>query len=202
MLDDTREWGRWADWLGVPHHTFSAVIGAVVASGRNIAEAFTYFRPGVDVAAERALREAAGMGERIEDMDLYPDVRAGLTALQAAGYWVGVAGNQTTRAAELLRALELPADGIATSGEWRVSKPDTRFFARVIDMAPGTADEIVYVGDHRDYDVIPARRAGLRTVLIRRGPWGHLWAGDPGTAHHADWVIDALKDLPALLSAG
>ncbi len=24
LLDDTSEWGRWADWIGVPRHTFSA----------------------------------------------------------------------------------------------------------------------------------------------------------------------------------
>lgn len=35
-----------------------------------------------------------------------------------------------------------------------------------------------------------ARKAGLRTVLIRRGPWGHLWAEDPVTLAHADWVIE------------
>ncbi|MEV7971425.1 HAD hydrolase-like protein [Sphaerisporangium sp. NPDC088356] len=46
-------------------------------------------------------------------------------------------------------------------------------------MAPGKPDEIVYVGDHRDNDILPAKAAGLRTALIRRGPWGHLWADDP-----------------------
>jgi HAD superfamily hydrolase (TIGR01549 family) len=202
LLDDTREWGRWADWLGVPHHTFSAVIGAVVASGRNVAEAFQYFRPGFDLTVERELREAAGIGERIEERDLYPDVRSGLAELQEAGYWVGVAGNQTARAGALLRGLRLPADSIAVSGEWGVSKPDPGFFARVIDMAPGEPGEIVYVGDHRDIDVIPARKAGLRTVLIRRGPWGHLWADDPVTMGQADWVIEALEELPALLAGG
>jgi N-acetyl-D-muramate 6-phosphate phosphatase len=24
LLDDTREFGAWADWIGVPRHTFSA----------------------------------------------------------------------------------------------------------------------------------------------------------------------------------
>lgn len=37
LLDDTREWGRWANWLGIPAHMFSAVIGAVAASGGSIA---------------------------------------------------------------------------------------------------------------------------------------------------------------------
>lgn len=202
LLDDTREWGRWADWLGVPHHTFSAVIGAAVSSGRNVVEAFDYFRPGFDLARERQLREAAGVGERIEERDLYPDVRSGLAALHRAGFWVGLAGNQTSRAAELLRGLGLPADVIATSGEWGVSKPDPGFFSRVIEMAPGAPGEIVYVGDHRDLDVVPARKAGLRTVLIRRGPWGYLWAEDPITEAQADWVIDALEELPLLLADG
>ena len=75
-------------------------------------------------------------------------------------------------AAELLRALELPADAVATSAEWGVAKPDHRFFARVIEMAPFRAEEILYVGDHRDHDILPARAAGLRAALIRRGPWG------------------------------
>jgi HAD superfamily hydrolase (TIGR01549 family) len=200
LLDDTREWGRWADWLRVRRHTFSAVMGAVVASGRPAVETFSYFRPGFDLSDERQLREAAGVGERIEEQDLYPDVRSGLSALQAAGYWVGIAGNQTARAGQFLRGLGLPADLVATSGEWGVAKPDPAFFARLIEVAPGKPDEIVYVGDHRDADLVPAREAGMRTVLIRRGPWGHLWADDPVTEAHADWVIDALEELPGLLT--
>jgi hypothetical protein len=27
LVDETREYGTWADWLGVPRHTFSAVFG-------------------------------------------------------------------------------------------------------------------------------------------------------------------------------
>lgn len=199
LLDDTREWGRWADWIGVPLHTFSAVLGAVTAAGRNNAETFQYFRPGFDLAVERQRREDAGCGELIEDQDLYVDTRPALKALQAAGLWVGIAGNQTTRAAELLRGLDLPVDAIATSGEWGVAKPDTGFFTQVIDMAPGRPDEIVYVGDHRDNDIVPARAAGLRTALVRRGPWGYLWADDPVVCEQSDWVIDSLEQLPELL---
>ena len=64
LLDDSREFGAWADWLGVPRHTFSAVLGAVTAEGRNNAETFQYSRPGFDLAAERQRREDAGSGER------------------------------------------------------------------------------------------------------------------------------------------
>ncbi|MBB5156078.1 HAD family hydrolase [Saccharopolyspora phatthalungensis] len=200
LLDDTSEWGRWADWIGVPRHTFSAVLGAVTASGRDNAETFQYFRPGFDLSQERRRRELAGAGEQIDEHDLYPDVRPALTALRAAGVWVGIAGNQTARAAGLLRTLELPADAIATSGEWGVAKPDPGFFARVCEMAPGSPQEIAYVGDHRDNDIVAAHGAGLRPVLIRRGPWGHLWADDPLIEELADLVIDSLTELPALVA--
>ena len=201
LLDDSRESGAWADWLGVPRHTFSAVLGAVTAAGRDNAETFQYFRPGFDVTAERRLREDAGHGERYSEGDLYPDARPALSQLRQMGLWVGIAGNQTARAAQILRDLNLPADFVATSGEWGVAKPDPAFFARVIDVAPGRPHEIVYVGDHRDNDVGPAKAAGLLTAFIRRGPWGYLWADDPQTRKLADWRIRSLLELPALVRA-
>jgi HAD superfamily hydrolase (TIGR01549 family) len=200
LLDDTREFAAWADWIGVPRHTFSAVLGAVTAAGRNNAETFQYFRPGFDLAAEREAREAAGKGEAYGEADLYPDVRPALSALREAGLWVGIAGNQTAKAGRILRDLGLPADLVATSADWGVAKPDPRFFGQVIRAAPGEPDEIVYVGDHRDNDLIPAKAAGLRTAHIRRGPWGHLWADDPDVSKHADWKISSLTELPALLA--
>nr|WP_223273198.1 HAD family hydrolase [Nocardia cerradoensis] len=172
----------------------------MTASGRNNAETFQYFRPGFDLERERQLREAAGRGEDIEDGDLYPDVRSALSALQKRGIWVGIAGNQTARAAQLLRSLNLPCDEIATSGEWGVAKPDLRFFDRVAEFAPGRREEILYVGDHRDNDLIPARRAGMRCALIRRGPWGYLWADDVIAAGEADWVVGSLTELVDVIS--
>ncbi|MBL7487883.1 HAD family hydrolase [Frankia sp. AgB1.9] len=199
LLDDTREFAAWADWIGVPRHTFSAVLGAVTAQGRNNAETFGYFRPGFDLAVERQRREDAGVGEQIDDDDLYPDVRPALAELRARGLWVGIAGNQTVKAARLLRALDLPVDAVATSGEWGVAKPDPAFFDRVAAFTPAARRDIVYVGDHRDNDILPARKAGLRTALIRRGPWGHLWAEDPEVLNAADWRVDSLAELPDLL---
>ncbi|SER92282.1 haloacid dehalogenase superfamily, subfamily IA, variant 1 with third motif having Dx(3-4)D or Dx(3-4)E [Actinokineospora terrae] len=200
LLDDSREWGAWADWVGVPRHTFSAVLGAVTAEGRNNVETFQYFKPGFDLARERRLREEAGIGESIQDSDLYADVRPGLAALREHGLWVGIAGNQTAHAATLLRRLDLPVDAIATSGEWGVAKPSSRFFERVADMVPHHCTETVYVGDHRDYDIVAAKAAGCKTALIKRGPWGYLWAEDPLVRRDADWIIDSLLDLPDLLS--
>jgi N-acetyl-D-muramate 6-phosphate phosphatase len=99
-------------------------------------------------------------------------VRPALAQLRSRGLWVGIAGNQTVRAANLLCALDLPVDAIATSGEWGVAKPQPGFFDHVADLPPGERSEIVYIDDHRDNDVFPAHAAGMRTMLSRRGPWG------------------------------
>lgn len=200
LVDDTREWRAWGEWLGVRPHTVSALVGAVVVQGLDNADALRLIRPGLDLAAERRAREQAGRGEQIAEDDLYEDVRSALAALRARGFWVGIAGNQTARAAELLRALELSADAVATSGEWGFAKPESEFFRRLASWAPGAPDEIVYVGDHPSNDVFPARAAGLRTVLVRRGPWGHLWADDPEVRAAADWIVTGLGELPDLLA--
>ncbi|KJK40442.1 hydrolase [Streptomyces variegatus] len=196
---DDRYWASWADWLDVPRHTLSALVGAVVAQGRDNADALRLARPGIDVAAEYRAREAAGRGERLDESDLYGDVRPALAELQRLGARVVVAGNQTARAGELLRALDLPADLVVTSGEWGVAKPSGEFFRRVIDVADAAPAETVYVGDHPANDVMPAAAAGLRTAHLRRGPWGHLWADDPNIVETADWRIDSLMDLTGIV---
>jgi len=198
LTSDRRFWADWAGWLGVPSHTVSALVGAVVAQGHDNADALRLIRPGLDVWAEYEAREQAGRGERLGEEDLYSDVRTALQALRDAELWVGAAGNQTARMGGLLRALQLPVDGLATSGEWGVAKPSPEFFARVCDWSGFPAEEIVYVGDHPANDVVPAKAAGLRTAHLRRGPWGYLYADGPDAAR-ADWRVNSLTDLPALL---
>ncbi|MET9070773.1 HAD family hydrolase [Streptomyces sp. NPDC004232] len=197
---DDRYWGSWADWLDVPRHTLSALVGAVVARGQDNAEALRMLRPGIDVAAEYRAREAAGHGEHLDETDLYPDVRPALSALREQGVRVIVAGNQTPRAGELLRGLDLPADLVVTSGEWGVAKPQPEFFQRVLEVAHAAPDATLYVGDHPVNDVFPAKAAGLRAAHIRRGPWGHLWADDADVVAAADWRIDSLAQLTAIVA--
>ena len=45
LIDETREYGTWADWLGVPRHTFSSVFGAVIALGMDYREVFGILGP-------------------------------------------------------------------------------------------------------------------------------------------------------------
>jgi HAD superfamily hydrolase (TIGR01662 family) len=200
LVDETREYGTWADWLGVPRHTFSAVFGAVIALGLDYRQAFQYFRPGFDLDAERALRLEAGQGETFSEENLYPDARPALTALKEMGVWVGIAGNQTARAGGILRGLDLPVDMIATSDDWGAAKPDPAFFDALLREAPVPAEEIIYVGDRLDNDLRPARGAGLKTAFIRRGPWGLIQEDLPDMGKYADWRLATLTDLPELVA--
>ena len=124
LIDESREYGTWADWLGVPRHTFSAVFGAVIARGGDYREVFQHFRPGFDLVQNARRGWMLGLGEYLNGHDLYADARPCLQALRDAGYFVGVAGNQTARAGRFLRELNLPCDVLATSDEWGVAKPD------------------------------------------------------------------------------
>jgi HAD superfamily hydrolase (TIGR01662 family) len=201
LVDESREYGTWADWLGVPRHAFSAVFGAVIALGMDYRQAFQYFRPGFSLDEERQRRAEAGQAETFGESDLYPDARPALAALRDMGLWVGIAGNQTSRAGEILRKMDLPADMIATSDDWGVSKPDPGFFRALADMAPCAPGDLVYVGDRIDNDLMPAKAVGMRTVFIRRGPWGYILENHPGMATVADWRVATLAQLPGLLGS-
>ncbi|MFG2671808.1 HAD family hydrolase [Streptomyces sp. NPDC048445] len=200
LIRDDRNWRSWADWLDVPPHTLSALVGAVVVQGRDNADALRLLRPSIDIAAEYAAREAAGRGETLDERDLYADVRPALAALRGRGIRVIVAGNQTARAGQLLRALDLPADLVVMSAEWGVAKPAPEFFARVLAVSGAGPRSTLYVGDHPVNDVFPARAAGLLTAHIRRGPWGYWWADDPEVRAAADWTINSLTDLLDVVS--
>lgn len=196
LVDETREYGTWADWLGVPRHTFDAVFGAVIARGLDYRETFRVFAPGFDLDEQRVARARAGMPETFGEEDLYPDARPTLAALRASGLWVGIAGNQTARAGGILRSLDLPADMITTSDDWGVAKPDQGFFAEVERAAPCAGSEVLYVGDRLDNDIRPAHAQGLRTALLRRGPWAVIQQHDPLANSIPSLRIDSLAELP------
>ncbi|WP_327268200.1 HAD family hydrolase [Streptomyces sp. NBC_01218] len=199
LTNDNRYWGAWAQWLDIPRHTLSALVGAVVTQGRDNSDALRLARPGLDVDAEWRAREAAGRGEYLDESDLYPDVRPTLGGLRELGVRVVVAGNQTARAGELLRALGLPADLVVMSEEWGAAKPEPAFFARVLGVSGTRAEHTLYVGDHPANDVFPAHAAGLRTAHLRRGPWGHWWADDPAVRATADWSVGSLGEVAELV---
>ena len=200
IVDETRAWSAWADWLGIPRLTFLAVCGAVIARDiPDFREPFRIFRPGMDLSDELRKREIAGVGDAITADDLYPDAAECLRTLHEAGYRIGVVGNQPARAEAALAGLGLPIDLVASSATWGVEKPDLRFFERIAAELALPAGEIAYVGDRLDNDVRPAAAAGMRAIFIRRGPWA--WIQQPtGSPPEATVTVESLAELPGALA--
>jgi HAD superfamily hydrolase (TIGR01549 family) len=196
LVDETEVWGGWADWLGVPRLTFFAALGAVVARGGDYREVFRLVRPDLDFATAARQRGDAEQGFEVED--LYPDALWCLREVRQQGYRVGIAANQPARADAVLRRSGLPFEWLLISELEGVQKPDHLFFERITQVTGLPAASIAYVGDRVDNDVIPAHRAGMVAVHIRRGPWGVLQADWPG-AECASLHLDSLTELPKRL---
>jgi putative hydrolase of the HAD superfamily len=130
---------------------------------------------------------------------LHRDVIPTLTALRTAGYRLGVIANQPS---QVRWAME--RDGLVGFFEtWGVSddlglhKPDPTLFVHTLGLAGVAPARTVMVGDRLDYDVRPAREAGMWTVWILRGEA----PDDPTPAQLAepDAVIEELEQLPGVL---
>jgi FMN phosphatase YigB (HAD superfamily) len=182
LVDETRAWREAAKHGGVPEFTLMGVVGGLAARGedhRNAFELLGFVPPPLpDVMLD----------------DFYPDALPCLRRLRAGGYAVGLAGNQPAHAREALADCGLDVDFIATSAEWGVEKPSREFFLRVCEEASRAPSELAYVGDRVDNDVLPAKRAGMFAVHVRRGPWGLLHDGSA-----ADAQVHSLDELPAVL---
>ena len=202
LIDETRQWTDWADCLDIPRFTFLAVLGGVIARGESHRRVFELLRPDIDIEEEDRRRRSRDQRDLYESSDLYPDAVACLESLREAGYRVGLVGNQPEGAEQALQRLGLPFDMLASSAGWGVAKPDPAFFARIAETAGLPAGEIAYVGDRLDNDVLPAKKAGMVAVFLRRGPWGVLHAARP-EAQQADIRLDSLIDLlPAPILKG
>ena len=161
LWNEQRAWTHWAKWLGVPPLDFLAVLGSVIERGEHHYRAFDFFRPGIDLIQERRLRAQMGESDALSPEELYPDAIPCLTKLRAAGYRTGVAGNHFTDFANTLRKMNAPLDFIGSSEKWGVQKPSLEFFSHIVQLTGALPQEIAYVGDRLDNDVLPAKAAGM-----------------------------------------
>jgi putative hydrolase of the HAD superfamily len=104
-----------------------------------------------------------------------PGSREGLQALADTGVRLGIVSNADGMMGPRLAELELcqvgPGIGVEIvcvidSGNVGVMKPDPRIFEVAIDLLGLDADRIWYVGDMPAIDVVGARRAGIRPILM------------------------------------
>ena len=198
LIDEHRLYRDYAERMGVTYEYFLATMEAAMARREPVRNIFAIVKPGFDFKAARAQREAEGKTFAIGSHDLYADAANCLASLMAQGYFIGIAGNQPASAEATLRGCGLAADFIATSDGWGVAKPEAAFFEKVRQAAGCAPDEIAYVGDRVDNDVLPSLAAGRRPVLVRRGPWGRAQWDWPEAAG-AHLKIEDLAQLPQRL---
>ena len=178
LIDETGMWERAADAGGVPRFTLMGVLGGLAARGEHHTDAWSMLR----------VEQPASTWD---PADFYPDALPCLERLRTCGLLVGAAGNMPRGYEEPLRD---HVDLLGSSGLWGVEKPAPEFFSRLVDEAGVPADEIAYVGDRVDNDIVPSLAAGMVSIHIRRGPWGLLHEPPPAAIR-----ICALDELPEAL---
>jgi len=190
LVDETRHWTAVARYVGIPELTLMGVLGGLIERREHHQSLFGFLQiESVDPNI---------FGYRIEQQDLYPDVVSVLRQLKTAGYRIGFTGNQPLGAVQQVVALDLPVDFAGSSADWGVAKPDPDFFQRIASGLNLAFDQILYVGDRLDNDVLPAQSLGMHAAFVRRGPWGYLQASWPD-ASDVVHRIDGLAGVQQVL---
>lgn len=123
---------------------------------------------------------------------LFPDAKPLLGQLKSGGYVLGLVSNASPDAAEIVDQVGLTdqIDHVVISGAVGFSKPDPEIFRIALRMTGGRADQTVHVGDLYEADVVGARNAGIRGILLDRD----------GVHGGADCpVVRNLSEVPGLL---
>jgi HAD superfamily hydrolase (TIGR01662 family) len=189
LVDEERWWRRLADREGLQPHVVWAALGVTIARGEGHEALWGH------LGIEQPPRWWSEIPYALDD--LYPDAIECLEGVRDLGLKVGIVGNQTAALEAWARESALPADVISSSASLGVRKPDLAFFEKVVELVGCRADETAYVGDRVDNDVLPAARAGLAAVHVRRGPWGRLQRTPPEAA----LGLDDLASLPDALAS-
>jgi len=120
----------------------------------------------------------------------YPEVPGTLKRLRSARFALVVASNWDVSLHDVLERTGLSAllDGVVSSAEVGVGKPDTRLFAAALAVAGANPGEALHVGDSFEEDVEGALAAGVGAVWLRR----QAVAGERPRVR----VIASLDELP------
>ncbi len=189
LVDEERWWRRLADREGLQAHVVWAALGVTIARGEEHTALWGH------LGIETPPRWWDEIPYSLED--LYPDALDCLSRVRELGLRVGIVGNQTEALERWARDSALPADVISSSASLGVRKPELAFFEKVVALLGHRANEVAYVGDRVDNDVLPAAAAGLVAVHVRRGPWGRLQPTPP----EATLGLDDLASLPEALAS-
>lgn len=195
LMDETAIWQRIADRMNLPPFTVAAAAGIALARENgftSILDALGNFA-GIDGTPwHRPDLLDVGVD------DLYDDVIPGLTTLRAAGFGIGICGNQPASTEQIFHELPVEIDWVSSSARLGLRKPDPQFFDAICQETGRPPHDIIYVGDRLDNDVYPAIAFGMQAIWLLRGPWSFAqWQAD-GIPDGID-AIRNLHELSALI---
>jgi putative hydrolase of the HAD superfamily len=118
------------------------------------------------IAWRRAYNPPTGLWTAIE-----PQAAAALALARREGVVAAVISNSNGTVAAILDALGLGRhlDFVIDSSEVGIEKPDPRIFQIALERARLAPEQAAYIGDLYSIDVLGARAAGLRAVLMDPG---------------------------------
>jgi len=101
---------------------------------------------------------------------LYNDVLPTLASLSNRGLKLGLISNVNQNIGPLVDQLGLSPylEVVLTSRDLGVTKPEPRIFQEAVRMVGVMATNVIYVGDQYKIDVLGARGAGLKGLLLDR----------------------------------
>jgi putative hydrolase of the HAD superfamily len=142
------------------------------------------------VALAHAVYDAFGEAARWR---AYDDVAPAFRRLRDRGVKIGIISNWDTRLEGLLDGLGLGVlvDTVVSSAVVGLHKPDPRIFELACERLGVDPGRCAHVGDHYYSDVVGARAAGMRAVLIDRHGAGAAVEGVP--------LLSTLDDLEEAL---
>jgi putative hydrolase of the HAD superfamily len=165
---------------------------------RLLGETFTWLGLAVSASEVEACAHIF-FRESMHNLAVYDDARALLASLRYRGYKTGVVTNAIFPAALFeLKVNELglagQIDTFVSSADVGLAKPNPSPYLRALDALKVEPHEAVFVGDTAATDVVGARAAGMRAVLLERNDRARDRAGF--------LVIERLTALNDLLGEG
>ena len=145
LVDETGMWERAADAAGVPRFTLMGVLGGLAARGEHhndVWEILGVEHPASTWEPERLLSRCAALPR------------------SAPLSWASSSARQATCPLATRSCCASTSTSLGSSGRWGVEKPAPEFFERIVAASGFAADEIAYVGDRVDNDVVPALAPG------------------------------------------
>lgn len=103
-------------------------------------------------------------------LELYPDAEPTLNRLKKDGYSLALVSNAPAETTETIKSLGLSTylESVVISGVVGFSKPNPEIFRIALKELGVTPEEAVHVGDLYEADIVGARNAGIKGLLINR----------------------------------